>query len=127
MAADRRSRRPVVRDRGRPSLVLDVSRGGLGGSPAFGGDARGAVLCAGTASGGHHGGAVGAVILQEVGLGAGIAPVAMHRLGNSSALPRVVTWVRPAGEVRSRVPSLLFGPAPKRLHEVMAATELNTF
>ena len=32
-------------------------------------------------------------------------PTARHRLGNSRALPGVVTWVCPAGDFRIRVPS----------------------
>jgi hypothetical protein len=32
-------------------------------------------------------------------------PVERHRLGNSSALPGVVTYVRPAGEVKISVAS----------------------
>lgn len=35
----------------------------------------------------------------------GSSPVGAHKLGNSRALPGVVTWVRSAGEVKINVPS----------------------
>ncbi|BCI86744.1 hypothetical protein NIIDMKKI_19500 [Mycobacterium kansasii] len=38
-------------------------------------------------------------------VGVGSPVVGVHKLGNSRALPGVVTWVRPAGEVKINVPS----------------------
>jgi hypothetical protein len=81
--------------------VRDHASGAV--ASAFGSDAVGAVLRAGALPFGHHGGAVGAVVGRRVGFRGGYA--AGHRVGNSRALPDVVTWMRPAGEVKISVPS----------------------
>lgn len=40
-----------------------------------------------------------------VAVGKGLAPAGAHKLGNGSALPGIVTYVCPDGDVRISVPS----------------------
>ena len=58
---------------------------------AFDGDAIGAVLRAGAAPFGHHGGAVTAIVASRAGFRHEQVAGGRHKLGNSSALPGVVT------------------------------------
>jgi hypothetical protein len=41
------------------------------------------------------------------GAGSGSGPVGTHRLGNNDALPAVVTYFCPAGEVQMTVPTAI--------------------
>jgi len=58
---------------------------------AFDGDAIGAVLGAGAAPCGHHGGAVTAIVASRPGFRHEQVGGGQHKLGNSSALSGVVT------------------------------------
>ena len=58
---------------------------------AFDGDAVSAVLGAGAAPFGHHGGAVTAIVASRAGFRHEQVAGGRHKLGNSSALPGVVT------------------------------------
>ncbi|MGO8937177.1 MAG: hypothetical protein ACLQLO_08600 [Mycobacterium sp.] len=71
--------------------------------PAFFGDVAGAVLGAGSPTLRHHHDADSAAVGWCLA-GEGNSPVGAHRLGNNSALPGVVTYVCPDGEVQITVP-----------------------
>ena len=58
---------------------------------AFGGDAVGAVLGAGAAAFGHHGGALGAVVQRRVGLGGGHAADRVAQTREEQGAARGVT------------------------------------
>jgi hypothetical protein len=58
---------------------------------SFGVDALSAILPTGPTSSGHHCVSVTAVLDRRLDFVSAKLPVGTHRLGNSSALPRVVT------------------------------------
>ena len=59
--------------------------------PAFGGDVVGAVFGAGATTVRHHDGPISTAVGPRAGQGMVSSLVGRHRLGNSSALPAVVT------------------------------------
>ena len=88
---------------------------------AFGGHAVGAVLGAGAAAFGHHGGAIAAVVRWWVGFGGGHAADGVAQAGEQQRAAR-------GGDVgvsgrgvqdQCAVGELLFAPAPERLEQVM--------
>jgi hypothetical protein len=77
---------------------------GLVGLSAFGGDAVCPVVGSGTPTYRHHRRALPAASSTTTS-GTGSSPVGVHKLGNNSAEPGVVTYVSPDGEVQMTVPS----------------------
>ena len=99
------------------------SRKGLPVLSAFGGDAVGAVLGAGAAAFGHHGGPLAAVVLRWVGFGGGHgAHRATQTREQQGAARGGDLGVSGRGfQDQGAVGQLLFTPTPKGFHQMMQA------